>query len=62
MLARDELMWSDRLGLKGETKDGEVANSTACAAVFACTPQPMVQKNGMLRQSADEHSTCTRNS
>ena len=42
MLGRDAFMWSDRVGLKGATNgEHEVANSTACAAVFACTPRPI---------------------
>ena len=38
MLGRDAVMWSDRIGLKGETNGSEDANSTAGATVFARAP------------------------
>ena len=49
MLARDALIWSDRLGLKGETNGGKVANSTVAAADFAC--KPMVQSKNEAEQT-----------
>ena len=47
MLGRDAVMWSDRIGLKGETNGSGDANSTAGATVFARAP--MVRR---MRQSA----------
>ena len=47
MLGRDAVMWSDRIGLKGETNGSEDANSTAGATVFAQPPMAI-----RMRQSA----------
>ena len=47
MLGRDAVMWSDRIGWKGETNGSGDANSTAGATVFARAP--MVRR---MRQSA----------
>ena len=47
-------MWSERLGLKGAANGGEVANSTACATVFACTPMPPMV--AMIKQKNEQGS------
>ena len=63
MLGRDAFMWSDRVGLKGATNgEHEVANSTACAAVFAFKPKPMVRRmnesNHRRMSGETDHVTC----
>ena len=58
MLGRDAFMWSDRVGLKGATNgEHEVANSTACATVFAFKPKPMVRRMKESNIRATDHVT-----
>ena len=55
MLGRDAFMWSDRLGLKGATNGDKVANSTACATVFAFKPKPTMVRR-MKSKMAESQS------
>ena len=53
MLGRDAVMWSDRIGLRGETNGSEDANSTAGATVFARAPMVRRMRQSCIISAAD---------